>query len=128
MKFASAYLRQLALLAVVITALVLTGCDNSPTPAPLLPANGPSSNFQSYEIVHTYPHDRDAFTQGLLYLNGVLYESTGLYGHSTLRKVDLETGKVLQHIDVPPEYFAEGLAELNGKLYQLTWQHQLAFR
>jgi glutamine cyclotransferase len=130
MKFASAFFRPRlpALLTIATLFLLATGCDNSPAPAPLLPAPTPSGNFETYQIIRTFPHDRDAFTQGLLYLNGVLYESTGLYGQSTLRKVDLQTGKVLQHIDIPPEYFAEGLAELNGKLYQLTWQHHLAFR
>ena len=86
-----------------------------------------SSSSKPYEVVHTYPHDRQAFTQGLLYLDGALYESTGLNGHSSLRKVDLQTGKVLQKADVPVQYFAEGLAALDGKLYQLTWQDKTAF-
>jgi glutamine cyclotransferase len=130
MKFVSAFFprRCKPLLALAPILFLLAGCDQSPAPTSVLPANGPSSNFSSYEIVHTYPHDRGAFTQGLLYLNGELYESTGLNGESSLRKVDLETGKVLQRIDVPSQYFAEGLAALNGKLYQLTWQHHTAFR
>lgn len=95
--------------------LVLAGCGRDAAPA------------KQYEVVHTYPHDRGAFTQGLLYLDGALYESTGLNGRSSLRKVELETGKVLQKVDLPPAYFAEGLAELNGKLYQLTWTNHTAF-
>jgi glutaminyl-peptide cyclotransferase len=95
--------------------LILTGCGRDGSPA------------EQYEVVHTYPHDRGAFTQGLLYLDGALYESTGLNGRSSVRKVELETGKVLQKVDVPPAYFAEGLAELNGKLYQLTWTNHTAF-
>jgi glutaminyl-peptide cyclotransferase len=96
--------------------LVLVGCGHSDT-----------GTTTSYEVVHTYPHDRGAFTQGLLYLDGALYESTGLNGRSSLRKVELETGKVLQKVDVPSQYFAEGLAALDGKLYQLTWQNHAAF-
>src|ERR1700743_1425973 len=64
----------------------------------------------TYEITNTFPHERSAFTEGLFYLNGDLYESTGLNGQSTLRRVELTTGKVLQKIDVPAEYFGEGLA------------------
>jgi glutamine cyclotransferase/ActR/RegA family two-component response regulator len=74
-----------------------------------------------------FGHERGAFTQGLVFLDGQLLESTGLYGQSSLRKVELKTGNVLQQVVVPPQYFAEGLALLNGKLYQLTWQHQKGF-
>src|SRR5436190_13497767 len=63
----------------------------------------------SYTVVRTYPHDRDAFTQGLQYIDGVLYEGTGLNGRSSIRKVRLETGEVLQKRDVAPEYFGEGI-------------------
>ena len=80
-----------------------------------------------YEVVREYPHDRQAFTQGLLYRDGVLYESTGMYGRSTLRKVRLETGEVLQRHDVDSRYFAEGLAEWNGRLFQLTWEANIGF-
>src|SRR5262249_18023938 len=76
----------------------------------------------SYEIVHTYPHDPKAFTEGLFYHDGFLYESTGQPKHSTLRKVELETGKVVQKFDLPPESFGEGISLINGKIYQLTWQ------
>jgi glutamine cyclotransferase len=75
----------------------------------------------TYEIIKAYPHDPAAFTQGLVYHQGDLYESTGLNGQSSLRRVELQTGKVLKRIDVPSEYFAEGLALFNNKLYQLTW-------
>ncbi len=75
----------------------------------------------SYEIIKAYPHDPAAFTQGLVYYQGDLYESTGLNGQSSLRKVELQTGRVLKKIDVPSQYFAEGLALFNNKLYQLTW-------
>lgn len=87
----------------------------------------------TYEIVKTYPHDPEAFTQGLIFHNGFLYEGTGgkkARGddfYSSLRKVDLETGKVLQKYDVPPEFFGEGITLLNGKIYQLTWQERTGF-
>jgi glutamine cyclotransferase len=81
----------------------------------------------TYEVVNTYPHDPNAFTQGLVFHQGLLYESTGLNGASSLRRVELETGRVLKKIDVPSVYFAEGLALFNGRLYQLTWQSQQGF-
>jgi glutamine cyclotransferase len=81
----------------------------------------------TYRIVHMYPHDPRAFTQGLLYLDGHLYESTGLEGRSSLRMVDLATGHVLQSVPVPSQYFAEGLAAWGSTLIQLTWQSHIAF-
>jgi glutaminyl-peptide cyclotransferase len=81
----------------------------------------------TYEVVKAYPHDDKAFTQGLVFYQGVFYESTGLNGSSSLRRVELETGKVLKKIDVPTQFFAEGLTLLNGRLYQLTWQTQRGF-
>jgi len=81
----------------------------------------------TYRVIHTYPHDRQAYTQGLLYQDGHLYESTGLNGRSSLRMVELETGRVLQSFPVPEKYFAEGLASWGSTLVQLTWQSQIAF-
>ncbi|MFL6466834.1 MAG: glutaminyl-peptide cyclotransferase [Pyrinomonadaceae bacterium] len=85
----------------------------------------------SYDIVKTYPHDPTAFTQGLDFYQGVLYEGTGGRGtdsfRSSLRKVEIETGKVLQKHDVAPEYFGEGITVLNDKIYQLTWRERTAF-
>jgi glutaminyl-peptide cyclotransferase len=80
-----------------------------------------------FEVVNVYPHDRNAFTQGLLYRDGVLYESTGLNGQSSLRKVELETGKVLQQISVDRRYFAEGLTDWSSHLVQLTWNTNIGF-
>jgi glutamine cyclotransferase len=80
-----------------------------------------------YEVVHVWPHDPGAFTQGLVFHDGKLLESTGQVGRSSLRRVELETGKVLQKVDVPEPYFAEGITLLKGKIYQLTWQQQLGF-
>lgn len=81
----------------------------------------------TYEIVNTFKHDPKAFTQGLVYENGFLYESTGQTGESTLRKVELESGKVLQKHDVDDDIFAEGMTILNGKIYQVTWQDGMCF-
>ena len=83
--------------------------------------------IQGYRIVNTYPHDRHAFTQGLIFLDGFLYESTGLHGRSSVRKVRLETGEVLQQRAVDPKYFAEGLTDWGTKLIQLTWQTNVGF-
>ena len=80
-----------------------------------------------YDIVNTWPHDGEAYTQGLVFHEGKLLESTGQEGRSSLRRVEPETGKVLKKIDVPRPYFAEGIALFKGKIYQLTWQHQLGF-
>jgi glutaminyl-peptide cyclotransferase len=80
-----------------------------------------------YEIVHTYPHDPSAFTEGLFYLNGFLYESTGLEEQSTIRKVRLETGEVLQKLDIPGQYFGEGIVNWQGQIISLTWKSQLGF-
>ena len=82
---------------------------------------------QSFKVIATFPHDTASFTQGLVFADGQLYESTGLEGESTLRRVDIATGKTLQRIDVPSQYFAEGLALVGDELLQLTWQHKLGF-
>lgn len=81
----------------------------------------------TYEIVNEYPHDENAFTQGLEYYNGFLYESTGQRGSSSLRKVALETGKILQKIDIDDKYFGEGMTIFNNKIYMLTWQGNKGF-
>jgi glutamine cyclotransferase len=80
-----------------------------------------------YHIVHIYPHDPTAFTEGLFYLDGFLYESTGLERHSTIRKVRLETGDVLQKRDVPAEYFGEGIVNWRHRLVSLTWKSHVGF-
>ncbi|HOG58642.1 MAG TPA: glutaminyl-peptide cyclotransferase [Anaerolineaceae bacterium] len=81
----------------------------------------------SITVLAKFPHDPAAFTQGLLYADGLFYESAGLYGQSTLRKVDPETGAVLLEKRLDAQYFAEGLALLEGKLYQLTWKENTGF-
>ena len=81
----------------------------------------------SYEVVKTYPHDAEAFTQGLIYDRGDLYESTGLNGQSSIRKVDLETGKVLKISSLDERYFAEGMTLWKDRLIQLTWTSKTGF-
>lgn len=78
------------------------------------------------EVIAEYPHDPDAFTQGLLLHNGFFYESTGLYGESDLRRVDPETGAVLQQVDLNDQIFAEGLALIDDRLIQITWRENIA--
>jgi glutaminyl-peptide cyclotransferase len=90
-------------------------------------AKPPASDMLGYEVIHTYPHDPRAFTQGLLYVDGHLYESTGLNGRSSIRMVDLNTGRVLQKYDLPAEYFGEGLTDWGSTLVQLTWQAHKGF-
>ncbi len=91
------------------------------------PAPGGSLPTYGYQIQHVYPHDPKAFTQGLQYLDGVLYEGTGQVGQSSIRKVALETGKVLQKRDVPPPHFGEGITVWKSDLIELTWQTNVAF-
>ena len=135
------------LLPAGLVLLLLTSCgrdapsssqNSSPTNVSSVPS--PTNDFPTlalsptnsiptytYEVIHVRRHDPGAFTQGLVYRDGVLFESTGLNGQSSLRRVDLKTGEVLKRVDVPSRYFAEGLAALNGKLFQLTWQNQKCF-
>jgi glutaminyl-peptide cyclotransferase len=80
----------------------------------------------TYRIVHVYPHDSQAFTQGLIYLNGHLYESTGIRGRSSLREEDLDTGRILKFQSIPNQYFGEGLTNWRNELIQLTWTSHTA--
>lgn len=84
-----------------------------------------SATVLGYRVVASYPHDPSAFTQGLIFIDGKLYESTGNYGRSTLRRVDLETGRVEQEIRLAPNLFGEGLTDWRGRLVQLTWRERL---
>ena len=81
----------------------------------------------TFKIIRDYPHDPAAFTQGLVYHDGFFYEGTGLNGRSQLRKVRVETGEVVQHVDLPGEYFGEGIAIFRNKVIQLTWQSHIGF-
>jgi glutaminyl-peptide cyclotransferase len=83
--------------------------------------------YFTYDVINTFPHDPAAYTQGLVFRDDALYESTGLNGQSSIRKVELQTGKVLRKVEVAPQFFGEGLALLNDRAYQLTWQSQQGF-
>ncbi|MBV9767954.1 MAG: glutaminyl-peptide cyclotransferase [Bryobacterales bacterium] len=90
-------------------------------------AAAPQTPEYGYRVVHVYPHDHNAFTQGLEFRAGYLYEGTGLKGRSSLRKEKLETGQVLQQIDLDPQYFGEGITVLNQQIIELTWQSETGF-
>jgi glutamine cyclotransferase len=132
--------------AIFLPALLtlLVGCGEKPasaaspsslapsTPSPVLaaatsPAAAPPVVDYTYQVIGTFPHDPGAFTQGLVYLKGVLFETTGLNGRSTLRKVDLQSGRVLQKSELPSQYFGEGMTIIGDQIFQLTWQHQKGF-
>src|SRR4051794_31508825 len=112
------------ILLIAWASLLLAGCGEKSPASSQGPADFP---IYTYQVVNVWPHDRKAFTQGLVYFDGHLFESTGLNGQSSLRKVDLKTGEVLQKVDLASEYFAEGLATVKGNLYQLTWQNGKGF-
>jgi glutamine cyclotransferase len=82
---------------------------------------------QTYKIKNAYPHDASAFTQGLVYADGILYESTGLRGRSSVRRVTLESGNILSQTSLLPEYFGEGIAVFGDRIYQLTWTTGVGF-
>ncbi len=89
--------------------------------------NNTKPKIYTYKIVNTYPHDITSYTQGLEFYNGELYESTGQYRESKLRKVDYKTAEVLKNINLQSQYFGEGLTVLNDKIYQLTWRENTGF-
>ena len=94
--------------------------------ATALPAQAATPVYR-YRVVRTYPHDISAYTEGLFYKDGYLYESTGEAGESTVRKVELESGKVVQRHDLPAQYFGEGIVDWGSHIVQLTWKDQLGF-
>lgn len=102
----------------------------SPTPTPTdTPAPTPTHAAGQLrpQVIAAIPHDTDAFTEGLAFAHGLLYESTGMYGSSALREIDPASGKVLRRISLPEKYFGEGLAITNDRLIQLTWRERTAF-
>ncbi len=114
--------------------LMLAACSGE-TGAPASPSSSGTASTPAaapipvygYKVVDAYPHDPAAFTQGLFWLDGALYESTGLEGQSSIRKVDLATGSVLQQRDIPAPYFGEGIVAWEDKLVALTWQNGEGF-
>jgi len=81
----------------------------------------------TYKVINIYPHDQNAFTEGLVFEDGFLYEGTGLHGYSNLRRVKLETGEILQICELPPQFFGEGVTIYGNKIIQLTWQSHIGF-
>ena len=120
------------LLILFFSAALAFGCSSGANP-PKPNVNTANTNtvkprplpVYGYEVVKAYPHDPKAFTEGLFYHDGFLYESTGEEGKSSLRKVELESGKVVQKWDMPREDFGEGIAMIGDKIYQLTWRQRL---
>lgn len=83
--------------------------------------------IQGFKVVHSYPHDPNAFTQGLFFHDGFLFEGTGLRGRSSIRKVEIETGRVVQAVELPPEVFGEGITQWGDRIIGITWQEQTAY-
>lgn len=105
-----------------LIAEVISGNDTIIANSNLIVLNTMKPELYSYEIINTYPHDSTSYTQGLEFYKGELYESTGQFGESKLRKVDYKTGNVLKNINLKNGYFGEGLTILDDKIYQLTWK------
>jgi len=123
----SVRLRLLAYLAALLMTAALLGAS---LPTLRVEAQGrqiPDALLTPYEVMGAYPHDPGAFLQGLVWYDGGFYESTGLYGESSLRRVAFPSGEVLQQVAVPPEYFGEGLTMVGDRLIQLTWKSKKAF-
>ncbi|MBI3350001.1 MAG: glutaminyl-peptide cyclotransferase [Burkholderiales bacterium] len=95
--------------------------------APMASAAPAAVPVHGYKVVHSYPHDPDAFTQGLFFHDGFLFEGTGLRGRSSIRKVDIETGRVLQAVELPPEVFGEGITQWGDRIIGISWQEGTAF-
>jgi len=126
---------------ILLVALLLAGgctprqnISAAPTATGAVAAQTPASPVQQsqvktldWSIIKAFPHDAAAFTEGLLWHDGALYESTGLEGQSKLRRVDLQSGQPIKNVDLPPQLFGEGLALAGDRLYQLTWQTKIGF-
>lgn len=110
-------------IALILAALSLAGIAGAVAQSPAIT---PVAPVRAFDVVARYPHDVTAFTEGLIYLDGKLYEGTGYEGHSNLRLVDLKTGEVLESHDLAGDEFGEGITILGDKIYQLTWQSQIA--
>jgi len=96
-------------------------------PESQVPSSSDVIPVYTYNVVNTYPHDRNAFTQGLVFEDGVLYEGTGRFGHSTLRSLELETGDILQIRELSAQIFSEGITIYQNKIIQLTWKSNIGF-
>ena len=122
---------RLPLIFILVLSLSSLRCNSGTNTNTNTPSNNAPDNAVvptlGYQVVNIWPHDPNAFTQGLVVLDGKMLESTGQVGFSSLRNVDMQTGRVLKKVDVPAPFFAEGITLLNNKIYQLTWEQQLGF-
>lgn len=109
---------EIAFAVLAVSILALVGCEAF--------GQSPPSNWK-IKVVASYPHDPEAYTQGLVVEGGMLYEGTGHYGKSTLRQVELSTGRVLKSLPLDVQYFGEGITMFRGKIYQLTWKEKICF-
>ena len=127
-RFVAISLALIALLGTLTACWPLSSAERT-LKASRLKTNVENPPVYGYRVVNVYPHDPEAFTQGLVYEphEGVLYEGTGLWGRSSLRRVDLKTGEVLQIHELPEAYFGEGIALWDGKIVQLTWRSRTGF-
>jgi len=122
--------RACAALACLLTLAACAGAASPASAASSAPApsgKGAPIPVYGFQVVHAYPHDPGAFTEGLFYKDGFLYESTGLNGQSTVRKVKLETGEIVQRSELPPQLFGEGISDWGDRIVGLTWQTQVGF-
>lgn len=110
-----------------ITATIKYDDTSEEVATSIIVMNNETPKIYSYKIINEYPHDINSYTQGLEFHNGELYESTGQYGQSKLRKVNYKTAEVLKNVNLTNQYFGEGLTILNDKLYQLTWRENTGF-
>lgn len=110
-----------------VTLCLALGCSSTTPSTPAKPKGTEELPSYGYEIVNTFNHDRAAFTQGLIFTDDTLYEGTGHEGRSSLRRVELTTGKVLQSVNLRHQYFGEGIALFKDRIYQLTWQNSICF-
>jgi glutamine cyclotransferase len=123
----------ISLLAAYVGVVFLCGCKPSTEPISRSSSHSRAEpnewicQHYTYKIINSYPHDNTAFTQGLVFDDGFLYEGTGIYGHSTLRRVQLQTGRVVKMHSLASQYFGEGVTIFGDRIIQLTWQSHVGF-
>ncbi len=110
------------LIVYLLLAIGLLACKRN-----IEPVSDRLTPFLRYDVVQSFPSDPSAFTQGLQYYGGYIYKSTGLYGESSLRQIELETGRIMRRVNLPSQYFGEGIAIVDNQIVQLTWREQTAF-
>jgi len=132
-RFSKFIIILIILLIIILSIYNLYNISDKPEPTDSknsnIPNNSTNETFKNftYEILNTYPHDKNAFTQGLVFDDGVLYEGTGLRGQSSLRRVELDTGNILQIHNLSSQFFGEGITIFGNRIIQLTWQSKIGF-